>query len=117
MEAASDIDPTLAEAVISAESFSAIPAETLKSALRRIAVDPAAGGLVTLLGSSYRNVGVQPLLDAVVDYAPCPLDRHYPFLRYYQVSLQVLGKLIASRIMLCGGIGRGFFPRHPEKTR
>jgi elongation factor G len=88
VEAASDLDPTLAEAVISAESFSAIPAETLKSALRRIAVDPAAGGLVTLLGSSYRNVGVQPLLDAVVDYAPCPLDRHYPFLRYYQVSLQ-----------------------------
>jgi elongation factor G len=28
-----------------------------------------------LCGASLRNVGVQPVLDAVVDYLPCPLDR------------------------------------------
>jgi elongation factor G len=29
-----------------------------------------------LLGSAYRNKGVQPLLDAVVRYLPSPMDRH-----------------------------------------
>jgi elongation factor G len=28
-----------------------------------------------LCGSAYRNVGVQPLLDAIVDYCPAPADR------------------------------------------
>lgn len=30
-----------------------------------------------LLGSSRHNIGVQPLLDAVVDYLPSPIDRNY----------------------------------------
>jgi elongation factor G len=28
-----------------------------------------------LMGSSFRNMGVQPLLDAVVSYLPSPEDR------------------------------------------
>jgi peptide subunit release factor RF-3 len=50
-------------------------------------------GLVTCLGSSYRNVGVQPLMDAVIDYAPSPADRHYPFLQYYQVRKEKIPSL------------------------
>ncbi|HYB89927.1 MAG TPA: elongation factor G [Candidatus Binataceae bacterium] len=42
---------------------SAIRAATLKMALTPV-----------LLGSAFRNKGVQPMLDAVVDYLPSPLD-------------------------------------------
>ncbi|HHV53934.1 MAG TPA: elongation factor G [Firmicutes bacterium] len=44
----------------------------LRRALRRACI---AGQLVPVLcGSSFKNKGVQPLLDAIVDYLPSPLD-------------------------------------------
>ncbi len=50
----------------------AIPVEVLKAALRKATIN---GQLVPVLcGSSLRNKGVQPLLDAVVDYLPSPAD-------------------------------------------
>jgi elongation factor G len=49
-----------------------IGAEELKAALRRATLR---GDVVPVLcGSALRNKGVQPLLDAVVDYLPSPLD-------------------------------------------
>ena len=46
--------------------------DELKRAIRRATI---AGKLTPVLcGTSYRNKGVQPLLDAVVDYLPSPLD-------------------------------------------
>jgi len=49
-----------------------IPADALKAALRKATIK---GQLVPVLcGSALRNKGVQPLLDAVVDYLPSPLD-------------------------------------------
>ncbi len=46
--------------------------EELKAAIRRATI---AGKLNPVLcGTSYRNKGVQPLLDAVVDYLPSPID-------------------------------------------
>jgi elongation factor G len=45
---------------------------TLRSALRQ---GTLAGKLVPVLcGAALRNIGIQPLLDAVVDYLPSPLD-------------------------------------------
>lgn len=49
-----------------------IPVADLRRALRRATI---AGTLVPVLcGSALRNKGVQPLLDAIVDYLPSPLD-------------------------------------------
>jgi elongation factor G len=49
-----------------------ITADDLKFALRRATV---ANEVVPVLnGSAFKNKGVQPLLDAVVDYLPSPLD-------------------------------------------
>ena len=50
----------------------AVPAEDVRRALRRATL---AGTLVPVLcGASFKNKGVQPLLDAVVAYLPSPLD-------------------------------------------
>ena len=49
-----------------------ITVEQLKATIRRATID---GALVPIFcGSALRNKGVQPLLDAVVDYLPSPLD-------------------------------------------
>ena len=46
--------------------------EFLRAALRRATI--AGRAVPVLLGAAFRNKGVQPLLDAVVDYLPSPLD-------------------------------------------
>jgi elongation factor G len=49
-----------------------IPVDRLKSALRKATI--AGDVLPMLCGSAFKNKGVQPLLDAVVDFLPSPLD-------------------------------------------
>jgi elongation factor G len=66
----SHFDDEVLEAYI--EDESAVTPEQIKRALR-------AGTLTdeitpVLLGSAFKNKGVQPLLDAVIDYLPSPLD-------------------------------------------
>src|SRR5438093_1594681 len=51
---------------------SEITAEDIKAALRRATLTSTL--VPVLCGSSLRNKGVQPMLDAVVDYLPSPLD-------------------------------------------
>jgi elongation factor G len=46
--------------------------EMLKRALRKATLDISVTPV--LLGSAFKNKGVQPLLDAVIDYLPSPLD-------------------------------------------
>jgi elongation factor G len=49
-----------------------VPAAALRPAVRRLTI---AGQLVPVLcGSSLHNKGIQPLLDAVIDYLPSPMD-------------------------------------------
>ena len=74
IETASDYDSELADIVIEAESFDKVSEEQLRNALRRISLSPSSKTLVTLIGSSYTNIGVQPLMDAIVHYSPSPDD-------------------------------------------
>ncbi len=69
IELIADADDTVLRQYLEGESISA---EDLRQALRRATI---AGALVPVFcGSSLRNKGVQPLLDAVVYYLPSPLD-------------------------------------------
>ena len=49
-----------------------ITEERLRDSIRALTVSRAV--VPCLLGSARRNKGVQPLLDAVIDYLPCPTD-------------------------------------------
>ncbi|KAM4056878.1 elongation factor tu GTP binding domain-containing protein [Hirsutella rhossiliensis] len=52
-----------------------IPASLLKQAIRR-AIRSGDGRLIPVFaGSSFRHIGVEPLMDAIADYLPCPSER------------------------------------------
>ncbi|KAI8050357.1 P-loop containing nucleoside triphosphate hydrolase protein [Syncephalis plumigaleata] len=51
---------------------SPITTSSIQMALRRVTL--ASRAVPVLCGSSLRNMGVQPLMDAIVDYLPSPLD-------------------------------------------
>lgn len=52
-----------------------IPASVLKQAIRR-AICSGDGRLIPVFaGSSFRHIGVEPLMDAIAEYLPCPSER------------------------------------------
>ena len=69
VEAVAGADDELMEKYLEDATFTE---EELKAGLRRATI---AGQLVPILcGTAFKNKGVQPLLDAVIDYLPSPLD-------------------------------------------
>jgi len=69
LEVASEADDELMMKVLEDEPVSV---EEVKSALRKACIANACTPIVC--GASFKNKGVQPLLDAVVDFLPSPLD-------------------------------------------
>ena len=69
IETLADVDDAIAEAYLEGEEFD-VP--TLKAAIRRATIADKVNPVLT--GSAFKNKGVQPMLDAVVDYLPSPLD-------------------------------------------
>jgi elongation factor G len=67
LEVAADEDPEILAAVI---EESAVDPRAIRRALRRATI---AGRIVPVLaGSAYKHRGVEPLLDAVIEYLPAP---------------------------------------------
>ena len=69
IEAVADHDDDIMAAFLEDE---AIEQDKLKAAIRAATLDISITPV--LLGSAFKNKGVQPLLDAVIDYLPSPMD-------------------------------------------
>ena len=69
LEAISDFDDEVMEHYLSGED---IPAEKIREVIRKATCDVKM--VPVTCGTSYKNKGVQKLLDAIVDYMPSPLD-------------------------------------------
>jgi elongation factor G len=69
VETVAENDDTLMELYLEGEDPSI---EQLKAALRRATLSGSVNPV--LCGSAFKNKGVQPMLDAVVDFLPSPLD-------------------------------------------
>jgi len=69
VEKAAELDDELIERFLEGETISN---DELKTSLRRAVLDNKA--TLVFCGSSLKNKGVQPILDAVIDYLPSPLD-------------------------------------------
>jgi elongation factor G len=69
IEAVADHDDEILHAFLEEEP---VEEDKLKSAIRAATLDNSITPV--LLGSAFKNKGVQPLLDAVIDYLPSPID-------------------------------------------
>jgi elongation factor G len=69
IETLADLDDSVMEKYLEGEEISV---EELRAAIRRATIASKANPV--LCGSAFKNKGVQPMLDAVVDYLPSPLD-------------------------------------------
>lgn len=69
IEAVADFDDEIMEMYLEGEE---VPTEKIKAAIRKVTTQVKFVPIVC--GTSYKNKGVQKLLDAIVDYMPSPLD-------------------------------------------
>jgi len=75
IEKVSEVDDSILEKYLHGQE---IPEEQIKAALRKRTVESVrhekTAFVPVVCGSAFKNKGVQPLLDAVVDYLPSPLE-------------------------------------------
>lgn len=69
VNAVANKDDAIAELVLEDKP---VPALDLKAAIRRLTCNLQL--VPVMCGSAFKKKGVQPLVDAVIDYLPCPLD-------------------------------------------
>ncbi|XP_073999049.1 mitochondrial ribosome recycling factor 2 isoform X2 [Rhodnius prolixus] len=77
VDVVSSIDDHLANIVLEQGSLESVGQDDLRSAIGRITVSREACPVIC--GSSYKNIGIESLLDAIVQYLPTPLqsaERH-----------------------------------------
>lgn len=67
-------DDNLAESIIASESLENVDINLVLNAIRRLTLKRSI--VPILMGSAYKNVGVQLLIDSVINYLPAPNERN-----------------------------------------
>ncbi|GAA6109783.1 ribosome-releasing factor 2, mitochondrial isoform X1 [Tachysurus ichikawai] len=90
IEQVADLDDEFAELLLGeyGDNFDSVPAGKLQEALRRVTTSRK--GVPVLCGSSLKNKGVQPLLDAITAYLPAPDERNHDLVCWYKDDLCAL---------------------------
>ncbi|XP_029300411.1 ribosome-releasing factor 2, mitochondrial [Cottoperca gobio] len=90
IEQVADLDDEFADLLLTdfSDNFNDVSSIKLQEAVRRVTL--ARKGVPVLCGSSLRNKGVQPLLDAITAYLPAPNERHHDLVRWYNDDLCAL---------------------------
>lgn len=70
----SGYDDKLAEAIIESNSLENVNMDIILTALRRLTIERKI--VPMLMGSAYKNTGVQLLLDSIINYLPAPNERN-----------------------------------------
>uniref|UniRef100_A0A9J8ARL0 GTP dependent ribosome recycling factor mitochondrial 2 n=2 Tax=Cyprinus carpio TaxID=7962 RepID=A0A9J8ARL0_CYPCA len=101
IEQVADLDDDFAELLLGqcSENFDAVPARKLQQAVRRVTL--ARKGMPVLCGSSLKNKGVQPLLDAITAYLPAPNERNHDLWYHFYDSCIIHPEKIVCSIILC----------------
>ncbi|KAL2177615.1 P-loop containing nucleoside triphosphate hydrolase protein [Thermothelomyces heterothallicus CBS 202.75] len=73
-----------------------VSSASIKRAIRRLILDGEAKFTPVFAGASLRNIGVQPLLDGVIDFLPSPIDR--PPLEVMGAQAQNLSQLLEQKV-------------------
>jgi elongation factor G len=71
-------DDVIMEKVLSNDCHSfQLDEQVLRTSLKKATCDIESGCVPLLFGSSLKNKGIQPLLDAVIDYLPSPVEKSF----------------------------------------
>lgn len=73
VETLGEIDEEVVDCFLETEDYMEVPADLLRRAIRKSTLENFA--VPVFCGASFRNIGVQPLMDAVNYYLPSPLER------------------------------------------
>jgi len=76
VETLGEFDEKVIESFFEHEDYMKVPSAILQEAIRNATINNQVTPV--LCGSSFRNIGVQPLMDAVVSYLPSPLQTSLP---------------------------------------
>ncbi|GAV29061.1 hypothetical protein PMKS-002540 [Pichia membranifaciens] len=76
VETLGELDESIIDNFLETEDYTQVSIPLLKKSIRQLTLE----GKITpiLCGSSFKNIGVQPLMDAIVDYLPSPVETSPP---------------------------------------